>query len=73
MEKLEQEELKTEALQAATIEQSRITNEQVLISSARLQRLRQQKKFLKERKQKIFDKGLNNVEELERLEELEKA
>ena len=66
MEKLEREEMETEVLQATATEQIRI-------SQAKLQRLRKQKRFLKEREQKMFDKGLNNVEELERLEELEKA
>ena len=66
MEKLKREEMETEALQATTTEQIRV-------SQAKLQRLRKQKRFLKEREQKMFDKGLDNVEELERLEELEKA
>ena len=66
MEKLKREEIETEVLQA-------IATEQIRVSQAKLQRLRKQKRFLKEREQKMFDKGLNNVEELERLEELEKA
>ena len=65
MEKLEREEMEAEALQATATEQIRV-------SQAKLQRLRKQKKFLKEREQKMFNKGLDDVEELERLE-LEKT
>ncbi len=66
MEKLEREELETEAVQLATAEQLRV-------SQARLQRLRKQKRFLRDREQEMFTKGLSDVEELERLEDLEKV
>ena len=66
MEKLEREEMEAEALQATATEQIRI-------SQAKLQRLGKQKKLLKEREQKMFNKGLDDVEELKRLEELEKT
>ncbi len=66
MEKLEREEMETEAAWEAA-------NEIARQKQTKLKRLRQQKRFLKEREQRMFDKGLDDVEELERLEELEKA
>lgn len=73
MEKLEKEELETEARQAAVMEQIALANEQLRISQSKLMRLRHQKRFLREKEQKMFDKGLSDVEELERLEEMEKV
>ena len=64
--KLEEEEMKVEAAQLAATEQLRT-------SSAKLQRLRKQKRFLREKEQKMFDKELSDIEELERLEGLEQA
>lgn len=66
LEKLEREELETEAAWEAAVELARV-------KQSKLKRLRQQRRFLKEREQKMFEKGLSDVEELERLEELEKV
>lgn len=64
MAKLEREELETEAAwEAAT--------ELVRVKQAKLKRLRAQKRFLIESKQKLFDRGLLDVKELESLEALE--
>ena len=66
MAKLEKEEEEAEAAMDAAME--------LLVSKKqKLKRIRTQRRFLKEREQKLFDKGLSDVEELERLEELEKA
>lgn len=73
MARLEQEEVETEARQAAVVEQMNLVNEQFRVSQSKLLRLRQQKRFLREKEQKMFDKGLSDVEELERLEEMEKV
>ena len=64
--KLEEEELKVEATQLAATKQLRT-------SFAKLQRLKKQKRFLREKEQKMFDKELSNVKELERLKGLEQA
>lgn len=66
MEKLKHEETETEAAWEAA-------NEVARIKLLKLKRLRAQKRFLKEKEQRMFDKGLSDVEELERLEDLEKA
>ena len=66
MERLEREEEKAEQANTAAWEQLRV-------SQVKLQRLRKQKWFLKNREQKMFDKGLADVEELERLKDIEKA
>jgi len=66
MEKLKQEEIETEAAWEAA-------NEIARVKQSKLKRLRAQKRFLKEKEQRMFDKGLNDVEELERLEDLEKV
>ena len=39
----------------------------------KLKRIRRQRCFLKEKEQRIFDSGLSNIEELERLKDLEKV
>ena len=39
---------------------------------SKLKRLRQQRRFLKKREQKMFEKRLSDVEKLERLEKLKK-
>ena len=57
--KLERKELEAEALLESSL--------------SKLKRLRRQKQFLREQEQKMFDRGLDDVEELERLEELEKS
>ena len=66
MAKLEKEEEETEAAMDAAME---------LLSSKKqkLKRIRAQRRFLKDREQKLFDRGLSDVEELERMEEMEKA
>ena len=63
LEKLKREELKTEAVWEAV-------NEIARAKLVKLKRLRQQKKFFKDREQKMFDKDLNDVEELKRLKSL---
>ena len=66
MSKLEKEELETEAAWESAVELARE-------KQSKLKRLRDQKRFLKEKEQKMFDKSLDDVEELERLEDLERA
>ena len=72
MERLEQKELKAETILNAAAEQFRIAAEQIRLSRAKLRRLQKQKKFLKNREKKLFDKNLSNVEKFERLKKLEK-
>ena len=72
MKRLEQEELKTETILNAAAEQFRIAAEQIRLSRAKLRRLQKQKKFLKNREKKLFDKNLSDVEEFERLKKFEK-
>ena len=63
LEKLEREKLKIEAAWKAV-------NEIARAKLVKLKRFRQQKKFFKDREQKMFDKDLNDVEELKRLKSL---
>ena len=48
------------------------TNELARTQQARLKRLQKQKRFLKEREQRMFNKNLFNVKELKRLKNLKK-
>ena len=64
--KLEEKEMKTKAIQM-------IATKQLRASFVKLQRLKKQKRFLREKKQKMFDKKLFNVKELKRLKGLEQA
>ena len=73
MKRLEQKKLKTETILNAAAEQFRIAVEQIRLSRIKLRRLQKQKKFLKNREKKLFDKNLSDVEEFERLKKLEKA
>ena len=50
-----------------------MTNELTRIKLFKLKRLHQQKKFLKQRKQKLFDKSLSNVKKLKHLKDLKKS
>ena len=72
MKRLKQKELKAETILNAAAEQFRIAAEQIRLSRAKLRRLQKQKKFLKNREKKLFDKNLSDVEEFERLKKLEK-
>ena len=63
--KLNREELKIETSWKAT-------NEFARTQQTKLKRLRKQKRFLKKRKQRMFDKNLFNIEELKRLKSFEK-
>ena len=73
MEKLEKEELETEAAWKAANELARSAQETARTKQSKLERLRVQKRFLRKKEQNMFDKGLDDVEELERLEDMEKA
>ena len=64
--KLEEKEMKVEATQL-------VATKQLRVSFAKLQRLKKQKRFLREKEQKMFDKELFDVKELKRLEVLEQA
>ena len=64
--KLEEKEMKVEATQLAATEQLRT-------SFAKLQRLKKQKRFLRDKEQKMFDKEFSNVKELKRLKDLEQT
>ena len=64
--KLEEKEMKTKAIQL-------IATKQLRTSFVKLQRLKKQKRFLREKKQKMFDKKLSNVKKLKRLKGLEQA
>ena len=66
LETLKRKKLKIEIFQTIVIKQLRL-------SQTKLQRLRKQKKFLKKQKQRMFNKDLNNVKELKRLKNREKA
>ena len=72
MKRPKQEELNAETALNAAVEQFRIAAEQIRLSRAKLRRLQKQKKFFKNRQKKLFDKGLSNVEEFERLKKFEK-
>ena len=50
-----------------------IANELARSKLSKLKRLREQKCFLKEREQKMFDNALNDIKELKRLKELKKT
>ena len=67
LEKLNREKLKIETAWEAANEQTRVASEQARFKLVKLKRLRQQRRFLKEREQKMFDKGLDDVEKLKRL------
>ena len=62
--KLEEKELKAKTTQL-------IATKQLRISFAKLQRLKKQKRFLREKKQNLFDKKLFDVKKLKRLKSLE--
>ena len=64
--KLEEEEMKMKTIQL-------IATKQLRASFAKLQRLKKQKRFLREKEQKMFDKELFDVKELKRLKGLEQA
>ena len=64
--KLEEEELKMKAIQL-------IATKQLRTFFVKLQRLKKQKRFLREKEQKMFDKELSNVKELKRLKDLEQT
>ena len=66
MKKLKREKLKIEIAWE-------IANELARSKLSKLKRLREQKRFLKEREQKMFDNALNDVKELKRLEKLKKT
>ena len=66
MQKLEKEEEETEAAMDAAME--------LLVSrKQKLKRIRRQRRFLKEKEQRMFNSGLSNIEELKRLKDLEKV
>ena len=73
MTKLKWKKLETEAAWETAFEQSRLTNELTRIKLFKLKRLCQQKKFLKQREQKLFDKNLSDVKELKCLKNLKKS
>ena len=64
--KLKEEEMKVKAIQL-------IATKQLRTSFAKLQRLKKQKRFLREKKQKMFDKKFFDVKELKRLKDFEQA
>ena len=64
--KLEEKKMKIEATQL-------VVTKQLRASFAKLQRLKKQKRFLRDKEQKMFDKKLSNVEELKRLKDLEQT
>ena len=64
--KLEEEEMKVKATQL-------IATKQLRTSFVKLQRLKKQKRFLRDKEQKMFDKKFSNVKELKRLKDLEQT
>ena len=64
--KLKEKEMKVKATQL-------IATKQLRTSFVKLQRLKKQKRFLREKEQKMFDKKLFDVKELKRLKGLEQA
>ena len=66
MAKLKEEKMKVKATQL-------IATKQLRISFVKLQRLKKQKRFLREKEQKMFDKEFFDVKELKRLKGLEQA
>ena len=72
MTKLKRKKLETEATWK-TVFENHLTNELTRIKLFKLKRLRQQKKFFKQRKQKLFDKSLSNVKKLKYLKNLKKS
>ena len=64
--KLKEKEMKVKTTQL-------IATKQLRASFAKLQRLKKQKRFLREKEQKMFDKELFNVKKLKRLKGLEQA
>ena len=69
--RLERLEEEAEAAEAAAADQIQALLDVSRRARQRLIRLRQQKRLLKRREQKMFDEGLNSVEELEQLEVME--
>ena len=65
MKKLKREKLKIEVAW-------KIANEFARSKLSKLKRFREQKRFLKEREQKMFNNALNDVKELKRLKESKK-
>ena len=63
--KFEKEKLKVKITQTIIVKQFKIFQ-------FRLQRLRKQKRFFRDKKQKLFDKNLFNVEKLKRLKNLKR-
>ena len=64
--KLEEKEMKIKATQL-------IVAKQLRTSFVKLQRLKKQKRFLRDKEQKMFDKKFLNVKELKRLKDLEQT
>ena len=64
--KLEEEEMKVKAIQL-------IATKQLRASFVKLQRLKKQKRFLREKEQKMFDKKFFDVKKMKRLKGLEQA
>ena len=64
--KLEEKKMKMKATQL-------IATKQLRTSFVKLQRLKKQKRFFHEKKQKMFDKKLSNVKKLKRLKGLEQT
>ena len=72
MERLEKLEEKEEAALRVEEEIAEAALQRARLSREKLQRLRKQRKLLRRREQEVFDKGMETVEELERLEERER-
>ena len=70
--RLKQKKLNAEVVLNVAVEQFQIAIEQIQFSRTKLRRLQKQKKFLKNREKKLFDKNLSNVEKFERLKKFEK-
>ena len=64
--KLEEKKMKMKTTQLIAIEQLRT-------SFVKLQRLKKQKRFLREKEQKMFDKKLFDVKKLKRLKDFEQT
>ena len=64
--KLEEKKIKMKAIQL-------IVTKQLRTSFVKLQRLKKQKRFLREKKQKMFDKKFFDVKKLKRLKNLKQA
>ena len=64
--KLEKKEMKMKATQL-------VATKQLRTSFVKLQRLKKQKRFLRDKEQKMFDKELSNVKKLKRLKNLEQT